>query len=149
MRKTVLAVGEVLWDLLPTAPKLGGAPFSFAYRIDSLGDRGLLVSRIGRDELGDRAREQIDALGMDARFIQRDDAWPTGKVGTTNLEASLYLPESGVVRRLTRRSSYAPMSVHSVATLTFFAAGSIRVKPLSSTRIPSSSIFTKSSRNDR
>jgi len=80
MRKTVLAFGEVLWDLLPTGAALGGAPFNFVYRAGSLGDRGLMVSRLGRDELGERAWRRLKALGMDGRLIQWDDDHPTGTV---------------------------------------------------------------------
>jgi fructokinase len=80
MHKTVLAFGEVLWDLLPSGPALGGAPFNFAYRASSLGDGGLMVSRLGRDELGERAWRRLEALGMDGRLIQWDEAHPTGTV---------------------------------------------------------------------
>jgi len=80
MQKTVLAFGELLWDLLPSGPALGGAPFNFVYRAGSLGDRGLMVSRLGRDELGERAWRQLKSLGMDGRLIQWDDERPTGTV---------------------------------------------------------------------
>ncbi len=80
MQRTVLAFGELLWDLLPSGPTLGGAPFNFVYRVNSLGDRGLMVSRLGRDELGERAWAQVESLGMDGRLIQWDDDAPTGTV---------------------------------------------------------------------
>ncbi len=80
MQRTVLAFGELLWDLLPSGPALGGAPFNFVYRVNSLGDRGLMVSRLGRDELGERAWAQLQSLGMDGRLIQWDDDAPTGTV---------------------------------------------------------------------
>jgi fructokinase len=80
MQKTVLAFGELLWDLLPSGPALGGAPFNFVYRVNSLGDRGLMVSRLGRDELGERAWRQLKSLGMDGRLIQWDEVRPTGTV---------------------------------------------------------------------
>ncbi|MCX8036910.1 MAG: carbohydrate kinase [Candidatus Sumerlaeia bacterium] len=83
MRKTILAYGEVLWDLLPTGPKLGGAPFNFAYRVHSLGDRGLIASRVGSDDLGRRARERMAALGMDLAYLQTDGQKPTGTVHIT------------------------------------------------------------------
>lgn len=83
MPRTILAFGETLWDLLPSGAKLGGAPFNFAYRINSLGDQGLMISRLGSDELGNKAWDQILSLGMDPRFIQRDDRWPTGTVEIT------------------------------------------------------------------
>lgn len=83
MSRTVLSFGEVLWDLLPDGAVLGGAPGNFAYRVNSLGDRALMVSRLGRDTLGDRAWDLLGELGMDRTFIQRDDHLPTGTVTIT------------------------------------------------------------------
>lgn len=78
--KTVVAFGETLWDLLPAGPVLGGAPCNFAYRANSLGDRALIVTRLGRDDLGKRAFARLAELGMDTRFVQWDDRRPTGTV---------------------------------------------------------------------
>lgn len=78
--KTVLSFGETLWDLLPSGPVLGGAPCNFAYRVHSLGDRGVLVTRLGRDALGERAFDALRRLGMETDFVQWDDARPTGTV---------------------------------------------------------------------
>ena len=80
MKKTILAFGEVLWDILPSCTVLGGAPFNFAYRANSLGDMGLMISRLGRDELGRKAHDQIVRLGLDTKFIQWDEKLPTGTV---------------------------------------------------------------------
>lgn len=80
MQKTILAFGEVLWDLLPSGPVLGGAPCNFAYRVNSLGDRAVLISRLGRDDLGRKALHQLAALGLETAFIQWDDTRPTGTV---------------------------------------------------------------------
>jgi len=77
---TVVSYGEALWDLLPTGAVLGGAPLNFAYRINSLGNRGVIISRLGRDELGQRALKQIAVLGMERSFIQADEKHPTGRV---------------------------------------------------------------------
>jgi fructokinase len=81
--KTVLSFGETLWDLLPAGPLLGGAPCNLAYRVNSLGERGLLVTRLGRDDLGNAAAEQLRALGMDLSLVQADDRRPTGTVPVT------------------------------------------------------------------
>jgi fructokinase len=83
MRKTVVAFGEILWDLLPTGAKLGGAPFNFAYRVNSLADYGIIVSRLGRDELGKQAWDEVSSLGMDTSHIQWDRTFPTGTVEIT------------------------------------------------------------------
>ncbi|MEW6235479.1 MAG: carbohydrate kinase [Candidatus Omnitrophota bacterium] len=78
--KIVLAIGETLWDLLPSGEALGGAPFNFAYRVNSLGHKGMMVSRLGRDDLGLEAHKKILELGMDDSFMQWDKELPTGTV---------------------------------------------------------------------
>jgi fructokinase len=77
---TIVAYGEALWDLLPTGPVLGGAPLNFAYRASSLGHRSFIVSRLGRDDLGQKARDQIVKLGMGDSCLQLDHTNPTGTV---------------------------------------------------------------------
>ncbi len=80
MAKTVFAFGEILWDLLPTARVLGGAPFNFVYRVHSLGNTGYIVSSLGSDELGKEAREAVVGLGLDTTYLQTDKKHPTGTV---------------------------------------------------------------------
>ncbi|MCA1809813.1 MAG: carbohydrate kinase, partial [Lentisphaerae bacterium] len=43
----VAGVGEVLWDMLPSGRRLGGAPANFACHAAALGARGALVSAVG------------------------------------------------------------------------------------------------------
>ena len=45
----VVGIGEVLWDLLPAGPQLGGAPTNFAYHARALGADSSVISRIGND----------------------------------------------------------------------------------------------------
>lgn len=80
MHKTIFAFGEILWDLLPEGAKLGGAPFNFAYRVHELGDKALFVSRLGRDELGEKAHQQVVSLGLSDVLLQWDEKYPTGTV---------------------------------------------------------------------
>ena len=80
MQKTVLSFGETLWDLLPSGPALGGAPFNFAHRVNSLGDQGLVVTRLGRDDFGRKALSQMSALGLGSTHVQQDHHRPTGTV---------------------------------------------------------------------
>lgn len=80
MKKTIFAFGELLWDILPSCTILGGAPFNFVYRVNSLGDTGLMISRLGRDEPGRKAFDQIVQLGLDTKYIQWDEDLPTGTV---------------------------------------------------------------------
>lgn len=80
MTSTIVSFGEALWDLLPNGPVLGGAPLNFAYRVKALGHRSIIASRLGRDDLGQKAREQIISLGMDDACLQWDPTYPTGTV---------------------------------------------------------------------
>lgn len=83
MAKTIIALGEILWDMLPDGPMLGGAVFNFAYRATTLGDRTLFVSRVGRDNYGNQARAAAKALGMELKHLQQDESLPTGTVRVT------------------------------------------------------------------
>ena len=84
----VAAVGELLWDLLPDGPQLGGAPANFAAILAQMfacddSDRAgevFLVSRVGDDPLGKQAREQLIAHGVRPDFITVDPNRPTGTV---------------------------------------------------------------------
>lgn len=78
-----LAFGEALWDLLPQGAALGGAPLNFAHRLAALGTPAIPVSRLGRDDLGERARRAVAGLGLRTDLIQRDDHLPTGTVRVT------------------------------------------------------------------
>ncbi len=78
--KTIVGLGEVLWDLLPDGKKLGGAPANFAYHAALLGDRGIAASRVGDDELGAEIRTQFRELGLSLDCLQTDPEHPTGTV---------------------------------------------------------------------
>jgi fructokinase len=80
MPKKIAAFGELLWDLLPTGKVLGGAPANFIYRINSFGDHGTLLSKVGNDKAGREAREAIRKLGLSDENIQTDYEFPTGSV---------------------------------------------------------------------
>jgi len=77
---TVVGLGELLWDLLPSGKQLGGAPANFAYITNLLGDNGIPASRLGHDALGDEALQRLRQLGLSAEFVQRDSLHPTGTV---------------------------------------------------------------------
>ena len=77
---TIVAYGEVLWDLLPGGAVLGGAPFNFACRIGTFGFTARMASRLGRDAYGDRALAEGERLGLDMSLVQRDSERPTGTV---------------------------------------------------------------------
>lgn len=80
MPKKIAAFGELLWDLLPDRKVLGGAPANFIYRINSFGDNGTLLSKVGNDKAGREAREALKKLGVSDENIQTDYEFPTGSV---------------------------------------------------------------------
>jgi fructokinase len=80
MAPAILGVGEILWDLLPSGPQLGGAPFNFTFHCHQLGHSAVMVSRVGADERGAAIREAVHRFGLSGEFIQDDDTHPTGTV---------------------------------------------------------------------
>ena len=78
--RTILGLGEVLWDIFGKEKRLGGAPANFAYHVNALGDKGVVLSRVGRDPSGDQIITELKAKGVDTRYIQRDGKHPTGTV---------------------------------------------------------------------
>lgn len=85
--RLILGLGELLWDLLPSGPRLGGAPANFTVMAGRLGNHAVLLSRIGRDDLGRRAVEQLDPLPIDTSHLQIDPVHETGRV-TVALDAA-------------------------------------------------------------
>jgi len=77
---TLVGLGEVLWDLLPEGKQLGGAPANFTYHAQALGARGVLVSAVGEDPLGEEILESLAQHGLKTEFVARDNAHPTGTV---------------------------------------------------------------------
>ncbi len=59
---------------------MGGAPANFSAMAGRLGNHAVLLSRIGRDDLGRRAIEQLDPLPVDASFVETDAVHETGRV---------------------------------------------------------------------
>ena len=83
----IVALGEILWDLLPTGRRAGGAPFNFAFHCQQLGHPAVIVSRVGDDDLGRDLRDAVRGLGLSDAFVQSDPAHPTGTVGVAVDEA--------------------------------------------------------------
>lgn len=71
--------GEILWDLFPDGPQLGGAPANVAWHFGLAGGWARLVSRVGDDELGRSALHRLDEV-CDTSLVQIDPSRPTGVV---------------------------------------------------------------------
>jgi fructokinase len=78
--KKVVCFGEVLWDILPTGKKPGGAPMNVAYHLNRLGIQSTIISSIGMDDDGDELKVFLSNIGMPTEFIQTDEQYPTSKV---------------------------------------------------------------------
>jgi fructokinase len=80
MKKRVVGLGEVLWDLFPGRACLGGAPANFAYITTLMGDHGIVASRVGQDSRGLEALRHLEELRLDIDHVQTDGEHPTGTV---------------------------------------------------------------------
>jgi fructokinase len=85
----ILGIGELLWDIVPDGMRLGGAPSNFAVMAARLGNHAAVLSRIGRDDLGRKAVDRLNAMlapmPVETGFLQVDQLHETGRV-TVSLE---------------------------------------------------------------
>ena len=76
-----VGMGEILFDVLPTGAKLGGAPANFAYHVGQHGLRSVAVSALGEDELGSEAVRLMSEKELP--FVTPLVDYPTGTVQVT------------------------------------------------------------------
>jgi fructokinase len=74
----IIGIGEVLWDLLPSGPQLGGAPANFAFHARQLGAEVQVITRMGDDEYGHQVLRRFSGMGIDIATVQVDQQLPTG-----------------------------------------------------------------------
>lgn len=79
-----MGIGEALYDIFPDGDRLGGAPLNTAVIADQLakphGGRGVVVSRVGQDPLGERLLAELTDRGLTTDFIETDPDRATGRV---------------------------------------------------------------------
>lgn len=78
MKRLVVGLGEVLWDMLPEGRKIGGAPVNFAYNAGQFGIDTMAVSAIGNDKLGEDTIAEMN--GKHLNHIFPSVPYPTGSV---------------------------------------------------------------------
>ncbi len=80
MTYSIVAIGEVLWDVFPDERRPGGAPSNVTYHATQLGDHGAIITRVGTDVDGEELTTFLEDRGVDVSCLQRDKAHPTGTV---------------------------------------------------------------------
>lgn len=78
--KQIVCYGEVLWDMLPTGKKLGGAPLNVALRAQSLGNKTTVISSIGNDKIGAEIIDAMKAHSANLNHIQISKNFDTSEV---------------------------------------------------------------------
>jgi len=66
----IVCFGEVLWDFLPSGKVVGGAPMNVAYHANQLGIPTQMISKIGRDLLGENIIDFLNNKRMDTTLVQ-------------------------------------------------------------------------------
>ncbi|MES2657603.1 MAG: carbohydrate kinase [Verrucomicrobiota bacterium] len=80
MEPLIIGIGEILWDMFPAGPRMGGAPANFACHARALGADGRIVSRVGDDAPGASLLTKLEETGMPVSGISYDAYHPTGSV---------------------------------------------------------------------
>ena len=119
--QTVVAFGETLVDQFRDHNVLGGAPFNVACHLAALGSHPVLVTRAGKDELGEQLMQAMTERGLDMRGVQSDPARSTGRVRVTeNAAGHVFdiLPDQAYDHIHPGMARMAAMSAH--PTLVYF-----------------------------
>ena len=81
---TIVGLGEAVFDIFPDKEVLGGTSLNVAVQahqlLSPMGGHGVLYSRIGNDDLGERLQEEFRVRDLPLDFIQVDINKPTGQV---------------------------------------------------------------------
>lgn len=76
----IVSIGEILFDQFPDYRRIGGAPFNVAAHLSSFGLKTDFITRVGKDEDGEKLRSVVESYGLNPELIQEDPVHPTGLV---------------------------------------------------------------------
>lgn len=85
VKKTIVGLGEILWDVFPDATKFGGAPANFACSaagLKTIPAEVYMLSAVGSDSLGEQALRSLNDHLVCIDAIQQN-AKATGQVNVT------------------------------------------------------------------
>ena len=91
----VISLGEILWDMLPTGKRAGGAPVNFAYHASQNGAESFAISAVGNDELGNELLADAHKAGINT-LVQTNE-YPTG---TVDVALTNGIPEYTIVENV-------------------------------------------------
>lgn len=75
-----IALGEVLWDVLPDGKSLGGAPTNVAWHAAQLGADAHVISAVGDDPLGREILDNLKRMRLDVSTVSILPGVPTSTV---------------------------------------------------------------------
>ncbi len=78
--RIITGLGEVLWDCYPNEKHIGGAPANVVIHAQRLGAKGIIVSAVGKDKLGDEIIQILEKEHIETTYIQKCSSHPTGTV---------------------------------------------------------------------
>jgi fructokinase len=79
----ILGIGEILWDLLPDGPRLGGAPFNVTAHLERFGHEVRFATAVGDDQLGEGTLDVLRERGIGLELVQ---VIPDRETGTASVE---------------------------------------------------------------
>lgn len=77
-RPIVVGIGELLWDMLPTGKRAGGAPINVVYHASKHCADGYAVSAVGKDRDGDEIIAELQKKHI--KYVLDRNDYPTSKV---------------------------------------------------------------------
>lgn len=77
-KPVIVGIGELLWDVLPTGKRAGGAPVNFVYHATQLGAEGYAISAVGNDLAGTEILQELEKNKIGHSIATVD--YPTGTV---------------------------------------------------------------------
>ncbi len=80
MTKTVVAIGEILWDVFPTGKKAGGSSMNVALNLHKQGIESKFISAVGDDENGKGLLAFLEEKKFPTSLIQVSRTKPTSTV---------------------------------------------------------------------
>lgn len=90
----IIAIGEIIFDVFGNEAEIGGAPLNFCAHCSALGAESAIISAVGNDEFGIKAINELEKLGVDTSYVQKNNL-PTGQCIVTVKNG---IPEYNVLR---------------------------------------------------